>query len=76
MDVPEAGVVLILPTEPAIATKISTSVGRDERMDTVYMSTMTTLMGIMNLEPPSMAVGHQGATVEELAEEDLVGGCP
>ena len=33
-------------------------------------------MGIMNLEAPSMAVGHQGVTVEELAKEDLAEGHP
>ena len=76
MDVPEAGATPILPIEPMIATVISTSVGRDQRMGIVYVSTMTALMGIMNLEAPSMAVGYQGATVEELAKEDLAEGHP
>ena len=66
----------IPPIEPMIATMISTSMGRDQRIGAVYVSTMTTLMGIMNLEAHSMVVGHQGATVEELVEEDLVEGHP
>ena len=45
-------------------------------MGTVYVSTMTASMEVMNLEAPSMAVGHQGATVEELAKEDLAEGHP
>ena len=76
MDVPETRAAPILLMEPAIAMVISTSMGRDQRMGTVYVLTMTTLMGIMNLEAPSMVVGCQGARVEELAEEDLVEGCP
>ena len=76
MDVPEAGVAPVPPMEPAIATVIYTSMGRDQRMSAIYVFTMTTLMGIMNLEAPSMAVGCQGATVEELVEEDLAEGHP
>ena len=75
MDVPEAGVAPIPPIESMIATVISTSMGRDQRTGAVYVSTVTALMGVMNLEAPSMAVGHQRATVEELAKEDLVEGC-
>ena len=41
-------------------------------MGAVYISTMTASMEIMNLEATSMAVDCQGATVEELAKEDLV----
>ena len=37
---------------------------------------LTATMEILNLEAPSVAVGCQGATVEELAEEDLAEGCP
>ena len=76
MDVPEASVAPILPIEPMIATLISTSMGRGQRMGAVYVLTMTTLMGIMNLKALSMAVGCQGATVEELAKEDLAEGHP
>ena len=76
MDVPDAGAAPILPIEPTIATVISTSMERDQRMGTVYVSIITTSMGIINLEAPSMAVGFQGATVEELVEEDLGEGCP
>ena len=61
--------------EPTIAMVISTSMGRDQRMGAVYVSTVTALMEIMNSEAP-MAVGHQGATVEEMVEEDFTEGCP
>ena len=40
------------------------------------VSALTATMEILNLEAPSVAVSHQGATVEELAEEDLAEGCP
>ena len=42
----------ILLMEPAIATVISTSMGRDQRTGAVYVSTMTAYMEIMNLEAP------------------------
>ena len=76
MDVHETSVAPILLMESVIATVISTSMRRDQRTGAVYVSIMTTSMEIMNLEAPSMVVGHQGATVEELAEEDLAEGCP
>ena len=71
MDIPETSAAPILLMEPKIAMVISTSMGRDQRMGTVYVLTVTALMKIMNLEAPLMVVGHQGATVEELAKEDL-----
>ena len=40
------------------------------------VSTLTASMEILNLEPPSVVIGHQGARVEELSEGDLVEGCP
>ena len=40
------------------------------------VSTVTASMEMLNFGALSMATGHQGATVEELAEEDLVEGCP
>ena len=40
------------------------------------VSALTATMEILNLEAPSVAVGCQGLTVEELAEEDLVEGHP
>ena len=73
VDVPEAGVVPTPLIQPTITTVISMPVGRDERMGTVYMSTMNASMEIMNLETFLMVVGCQGATLEELAEKDLVG---
>ena len=52
MDVPETSVALILLMEPAITMVISTSMGRDQRMGAVYVSTVTASMEIMNLEAP------------------------
>ena len=40
------------------------------------MSALTATMEALSLEAPSVVVGYQGATVEELAEEDLVEGHP
>ena len=37
---------------------------------------LTASMGALKLEAPSVVVGCQEATGEELAEEDMVGGCP
>ena len=71
-----AGAAPIPPMEPAKATVISTSMGRDQRTGAVYVLAVTALMGIMKLEAPSMAVGCQGATMEELAKEDLAEGHP
>ena len=45
-------------------------------MGAAYVLTMTASMGIMNLEAPSMAVGSQGATVEEQAGRRLGRGLP
>ena len=50
MDVPETGAAPIPLMEPAIAMVISTSMGMDQRMGVVYVSTVTALMEIMNLE--------------------------
>ena len=76
MDVPETSAAPIPLIEPTITTVISTSMGWDQNMGTVYVLTMTTSIKITNLEAPTMVVGHQGATVEELAKEDLAEGCP
>ena len=76
MDVPEASTAPILVTESMIAMVISTSMGRDQGTGAACVLTVTTSLEIMNLEAPSVVVGHQVATVEELAEEDLVEGCP
>ena len=65
-----------LSVEPAVATVISTTMCQDQTMGAVYLSTITTSMGLMNLEAPSAAVGHQGLTLEELKEEDLAEGHP
>ena len=75
IDVPETSAAPILLIEPTITIVISTSMGRDQSRGTVYVSTMTASMETMNLEAPSMVVGCQGTTVEELTKEDLVEGC-
>ena len=76
MDAPEVSAAPIPPMEPTTATVISTSMGKDQTMGAACMSSVTTSMEIMNLEVPSVAVGCQGATVQELVEEDLAEGCP
>ena len=43
-------------------------------MGAIYLSTVTTSIGLMNVEASSAAVGHQGLTIEELTEEDLAEG--
>ena len=42
MDVPETSAAPILLIEPTKGTLISTSMGRDQRMGAVYVSTVTT----------------------------------
>ena len=63
-----------LSTESAVATVISTTMCQDQTMGAIYLSTVTTSMGLMNLEVPSVAVDCWGRTIEELTEEDLVEG--
>ena len=76
MGSPETSVAQIPLMEPTIMMVISTSMGQDQVTDEVYVSTMTASMGITNLGALSVAVGCQGATLEKLAEKDLVEGCP
>ena len=76
MDVPETGVAPLQQKEPTITMVISTYMGWDKKMGTVYVSTMTASMEIMVLEAPSMVVGCQGATEEELAKKRLGRGLP
>ena len=42
----------------------------------MYMSTMMTSMGLMNLETPLAVVNCQGPTLEELMDADMAEGCP
>ena len=65
-----------LSVEPAVATVIFSTMYHDQTTGAIYLSTVTTSMGLMNLGAPSVAVGHQGLTQEELTEEDLAEGCP
>ena len=56
------------------STVISTTMCQDQTTGAIYLSTVITSMGLMTLEAPSMAVGCQGLTIEELMEEDLTKG--
>ena len=58
-----------------VATVISTTMCQDQTMGAIYLSPVTTSMGLMNLEAPSLTVSYQGLTIEELMEDDLVEGC-
>ena len=76
MDAPGASNATMPLLEPRLRTVISTLVGRCPSMGTIFMSTFTASMEIMNLEAHSEAEGYQGAKVKELAGEDLAEGCP
>ena len=71
-DSPQSRASHELSVEPPMAAVISTTLYQDQTMGTVYLSTVTTCMGLMNLE----AVDHHGLTLEELTEENLAEGCP
>ena len=68
IDCPQSGVAQELLVEPTVAKVISTTMCEDWTMGAIYLLTVTTSMGLMNLEAPSVAVGHQGPTIEELTE--------
>ena len=57
-----------------VATVTSHTMCQDQTTGIVYLSTVTTSMGLMNLEVTSVMVGHQGLTVEGLMEEDMAEG--
>ena len=58
MDVPETSAAPIPLIEPMITIEVPTSMGQDQKMGTVCVLTMTASMEIMNVEAPSMTVGH------------------
>ena len=60
-----------LSSGSAVATVTSTMMCQDQSMGAIYLSKVTTSMGPMNLEAPSVAVGCWGPTIEELMEDDL-----
>ena len=66
MNTPGASRASVHLVEPSIKMVILTSVGRCPSTGTVFMSMLTALMEIMNLEAPSEAEDHQGAKVKEL----------
>ena len=56
----------------AVATITSTVMCQDQNMCAISLSMVTTSIGLMDLEAPSVVVGHQGLTTEEMMEDDLV----
>ena len=64
-----------LSVESTVTTVISTTICQDQTMGAIYLSMVTTSMGLMNLEAPSVAVDCWGLTIEELMKEDLAEGC-
>ena len=42
----------------------------------MYMSTLMTFMGLMNLETPLVTVDHHGPILEQLTDVDMAEGCP
>ena len=75
IDCPLTGASQVLSVGSAVATVTSTAMCQDQIMGTVYLSTVTTSMGLMNLEAPSVVVGCWGPTIEELMEDDLAESC-
>ena len=74
IDHPWSGAAQELLVKLAVATVISATMCKDWTMGAMYLLTVTTSMGLK--EAPSMVVGCQGLTIEELTEEYLVEGCP
>ena len=62
--------------EPTVMTMYATCIVQDEATGVTYMDMVTGLVGRVALRNPCMVATLPGATVEELAEEDLVEGCP
>ena len=60
----------------AVATMTSMEEHQDETTGAMYVSTMMTSMGLMNLETPVAAVNHWGPILEELTDADMVEGQP
>ena len=71
IDCPLTGASPDLSAGSAVATVTSTTMCQDQTM-AVYLSMVTTSMGLMNLEAPSVAVDCWGLTIEEHTEDDLV----
>ena len=76
MDSPETCAALVLLVEPVVDMVVSTTMGRDQIMGTIYVLTITASIEVMKLEALPLAVDCQEATVVELREEDLVEGHP
>ena len=62
--------------ESAVTTVISTTMCQDQTTGAIYLPMVTTSMGLMIFEAPSVAVGHWELTLEQLTEEDVAEGHP
>ena len=62
--------------EPTVMTMYATCIVQDEVTGVTYMDTVTASVGRVAFGNPHMAATFPGATVEELAEEDLAEGHP
>ena len=54
-----------------VATVTSATMCQDQTAGILYLSKVTTSMGLMNLKAPSVAVGHWVLVIEEPMEHDL-----
>ena len=59
-----------------MATMTSMELCQDKTMGAMYVSTMMTSMGLMNLEAPLAMVDHHGPILEELTDADMAEGHP
>ena len=62
--------------EPTVTMMYATHIVQDEVTGVTYMDTVTASVGRVALRNPHMVATLPGATVEELAEEDLAEGHP
>ena len=62
--------------EPAVMTMYATDIVWDEVTGVTYMDTVTASVGREALRNPHMVATFPGATVEELAKQDLAEGPP
>ena len=62
--------------EPVVMSMYATCIVQDEVTGVTFVDTVTVSVGRVALGNPCMAATLPGATVAELAEEDMVEGCP
>ena len=63
-------------TEPMVMTMYATCLVWDKATGVTYMDMVTASVGRVALRYPCMAATLSGPTVKELADKDLVEGCP